>query len=284
METSEEPTFPGFEDALQSCQPAFPASQAPLPGSEEAAKMTVGSGRQLSMLLDVSSPLGAFSRILLESSLWTSSAQFCYVWNRLDTKFALSAFQLTPLGLSTEGSGCSLWRTANGHDQLAQGHALRLRDQVKTPKLWPTPTVPNGGRRNPEGTSITGRKPDGGKAQIDLREFAIRMLPTPTARDWKSSSHAKTADNSRPLSEVMGLLGSQEQCSGSLNPRFVEELMGFPIDHTALKPSATHVFHSKPTPSLRQSLMSKGSGLQSSQNGALDERPAQNTSPYSTEP
>jgi hypothetical protein len=30
---------------------------------------------------------------------------------------------------------------------------------------------------------------------------------------------------------VAGLTGS-----GSLNPRFVEELQGFPIDHTALKP------------------------------------------------
>jgi hypothetical protein len=243
MEISEQPTLAGFEDESPSSLQAFPASRQVWPGSDEAAKMTVGSGRQLSMLLNQSSPLGAFSRILLESSHWTSSEEFSYVWNRLDTRFALSAFQLTPLGLSTEDNGCSLWRTPNASDvtgggqdgqkRLDAGHAMQLSDQIMNAKLWPTPTVPNGGRRNPESTSITGKKPDGGKAQIDIREFAIRMWPTPIGRDWKSTSHANK-DNSRPLSEVAGLSGS-----GSLNPRFVEELMGFGIDHTALKPSAT---------------------------------------------
>jgi hypothetical protein len=228
--------------------------------------------------------------------------EYCYVWNRLDTRFALSAFQLTPLGQSTEDNGCSLWPTAHancstgagtqgrdgglnlqtaaklwptprkeGYDAQGAGHGdlvyevknrlwptpcaqedgkspeahLAMKARMKggprhtvtsltvAAKLWPTPTVPNGGRRNPEGTSLTGLKPDGGKAQIDLREFAIRLWPTPIERDWKSTSHANK-DNSRPLSEVAGLSGS-----GSLNPRFVEELMGFPIDHTALKPSGT---------------------------------------------
>jgi hypothetical protein len=276
MEISEQPPLLGFEDESQFCQQVFPANQPPLPGSDEARKMTVGSGRQLSMLLNQSNPLGQFSKILLESSLWTSSGEFSYVWNRLDTRFALSAFQLTPLGLSTDGNGCLLWPTANANDWKGpnatdptsnSGHGLAaaaaklwptpvvndarngrnatanrsnpdskhhagttLSDAVR---LWPTPTVPNGGRRNPEGTSITGKKPGGGKAQIDIREFAIRMLPTPTARDWKSTSHGNQG-NARPLSEVAGLTGS-----GSLNPRFVEELMGFRIDHTALKPSAT---------------------------------------------
>jgi hypothetical protein len=269
METYEEQILAGFEEQSMCSAQEYPVSQRVLPGSAEARAMSVGSGRQCSMWLSESDPLGAFSRILLESLHWTNSEEYCYVWERLDTRFALSAFQLTPLGQSTEDNGCSLWRSptgmedngggANGQDRLDQGHALRLRDQVKTPALWPTPTVPNGGHRNPDGTSITGRKPDGGKAQIDLREYAIRMYltptnsmttvqdmeqarfhstkrpkysalwPTPTERDWKSTSHGK-AGNARPLSEVAGLHGS-----GSLNPRFVEELMGFPIDHTALK-------------------------------------------------
>jgi hypothetical protein len=154
------------------------------------------------MLFDQSSPLGAFSRILLESSLWTNSAEYCYVWNRLDTKFALSAFQLTPLGLSTEDSGCSLWPTAHANCSTGAGTQGR----------------------------------DGG---LNL-QTAAKLWPTPIDRDWKSTSHA-TKENSRPLSEVAGLTGS-----GSLNPRFVEELMGFPIDHTALKRSATPLSRSKP--------------------------------------
>jgi hypothetical protein len=242
METSEQPTFPGFEaESLCSAQ-VFLASQQVLPGSAEALAMTVGSGRQLSMLLDQSSRLGAFSRILLEFSLWTNSAEYCYVWNRLDTKFALSAFQLTPLGQSTEECGCSLWRTPNASDvtggpmngerRLEQGHHLNLLEQAATPKLWPTP------RKEGYDAQAAGH----GDLVYEVKN---RLWPTPIERDWKSTSHANK-DNSRPLSEVAGLAGS-----GSLNPRFVEELMGFRIDHTALKPSAMPSCRSKPTRSLR---------------------------------
>src|SRR5205809_12425 len=82
--TCEQRILAGFEDESLSYRPECLASRAPLPGSEEARAMTAGSGRQLSMLLDQSSPLGAFSRILLESSHWTSSQEYSYVWNRLD--------------------------------------------------------------------------------------------------------------------------------------------------------------------------------------------------------
>lgn len=102
MQTCEQQTFLTLKDISQLSAQVYPSSRQALPGSEEARKMTVGSGRQLSMLLNQSSPLGVFSRILLGSSHWTNSEEFSYVWDRLDTKFALSAFQLTPLGQSTE--------------------------------------------------------------------------------------------------------------------------------------------------------------------------------------
>jgi hypothetical protein len=265
-----------FADESQFSQQESHASRLVLPGSEKAQQMTVGSGRQLSMLLSASDPLGAFSKILLESSVWTHSEEYCYVWQILDTRFGLSAFQLTPLGQSTDDSGCLLWRSPNASDvtggpmdgerRLAQGHQLNLQEQAATPKLWPTPsagnfndgenpeqwlarqaelkkkgingngagiplgiaaklwptpTVPNGGRRNPEGTSITGKRPDGRKAQIDL---------------W----------------EAAGLEGS-----GSLSPRFVEQLLGFEIDHTALEHSVIPSCRRKRSRSSKQSIKSK---------------------------
>lgn len=50
---------------------------------------------------------------------------------------------------------------------------------------------------------------------------------TPTARDWKSgkASAATHAKNSRPLSEQIG---------GTLNPDWVELLMGYPVGWTLL--------------------------------------------------
>src|SRR4029077_131054 len=111
MATYEQQTFLSLEEELISCRQECRVSLRVLPGGGEARKMTVGSGRQCSMLLSESSLLGRFSRILLGSSHWGSSMEYCYVWERLDTRFALSAFRLTPLGQSTGDSGCLLWPT-----------------------------------------------------------------------------------------------------------------------------------------------------------------------------
>lgn len=60
-------------------------------------------------------------------------------------------------------------------------------------------------------------------------------VATPTARDWRSgkASVETLEKNSRPLSEQIG---------GSLNPPWVEWLMGWPIEWTALQPLATDKF------------------------------------------
>jgi hypothetical protein len=147
METCEEQTFLGLEIELTSCPQAFRVNQLPLPGSEEAKKMTAGSGAQSAMLLNQSDPLGQFSKILLESSHWTNSKEYVYAWSRLDTAFELSAFRLTQLEQNISDTECSLWRSPNqsdatgggmdGERRLEQGHQLNLQEQAVTPKLWP---------------------------------------------------------------------------------------------------------------------------------------------------
>jgi hypothetical protein len=222
METCEEPIFPGFEDESLSYPPASPASRLPWPGSAEARAMTVGSGRQLSMLCEQSSPLGYCSKILLESSLWTSSEEFSYVWNRLDTKFGLSAFQLTPLALNIEDSGCSLFATPQAHD-CHEGNAARVgrfgtrhggRNLVDEVKLW----------RTPQASDVTGGGQDGEKTlraghamQLSDQVKTPKLWPTPRNDHSGLESHGVT------------YLG------GSLNPEFVCQLMGFPADWTQLK-------------------------------------------------
>jgi hypothetical protein len=72
-----------------------------------------------------------------------------------------------------------------------------------SPKLWPTPVVPNGGR-SPKGgrMSSTGQTPEGKKRQVDLNWIAQHWA-TPTARDWPSgeASEATMKRNARPLNE-----------------------------------------------------------------------------------
>ena len=264
------------EDESMSLAEGSPASHSVLPGSDEARTMTVTSGRQCGMLSQKSGLLGLFVKTFLVSSVWGNSKECVHLWKTSVTKSNRSLFQLARWEQDTRDTGCS---------------------------LLPTPTIPNGGRVNPEGTSATGRKPDGGKAQMDLgHAIKMELSPTPSAgnfndgetleswekrrqknkakgingnghgtplaiqaklsaapsaRDWKNGKASPTAErNSRPLNEqTINNIVSED--SGMLNPRFVEEYQGFPIDHTALKPSATLSFHKSLSRSSRRSRKSK---------------------------
>jgi len=75
---------------------------------------------------------------------------------------------------------------------------------------WCTPTTPSGGQRNPEGTTLEGRRPDGSKATVTLKDQA-EVLGTTTASSAPTPKDATGA-------------------SGALSPAFVSYLMGFPAE------------------------------------------------------
>lgn len=120
----------------------------------------------------------------------------------------------------------SYWPTPTASEHTGPGHAaqggLNLRTAVAN---WPTPTVC--GNYNRKGASATSG---------DGLATAVLKVATPTARDWRSgkASQATHDKNSRPLSEQIG---------GSLNPTWVEWLMGWPLGWTDLKPLATDKSH-----------------------------------------
>ena len=125
-----------------------------------------------------------------------------------------------------------------------------------------------GGRSGMRGAGPTGLRPDGSKVQITLNAAVRAGSPraTPTARDWRSTkaSAEKLAKNTRPLSEQVGTemwptptasesanrnthpCPSHEagthgrvlagEVGGSLNPAWVERLMGFPDGWTEPTP------------------------------------------------
>jgi len=71
-----------------------------------------------------------------------------------------------------------------GPNQSYGGGGIPLPAQAAQ---WMTPSVPNGGRGMPEGTSPTGTMPNGGKRQIGLDNQA-KQWPTPAARDHKGEN------------------------------------------------------------------------------------------------
>jgi hypothetical protein len=130
----------------------------------------------------------------------------------------LGAVHMWPTPMAADSRGSS--------GRPALGKQVQLVDAVK----WPTPTVC--GNYNRKGASTTSG---------DGLATAVLKCATPTASPWRSgkASQATMERNSRPLSEQIG---------GSLNPTWVEWLMGFPLGWTDLKPLATDKSHSAQQP------------------------------------
>ncbi len=66
--------------------------------------------------------------------------------------------------------------------------------------MWLTPDVPNGGRALKPGTSVTGKRPDGTKAQVGLNN-QVTAWPSPQARDFRSGDNPASPRQVRKLDQ-----------------------------------------------------------------------------------
>ena len=224
------------------------ASRSPVPGSAEAKKMTVTSGRKCLESCGSSGPLGSLERMLLDSSQWESRIVLL-TWKVKGIPSGHSLFQLVASVPSTGENGCSLLPTPTTQEvehlkieisetgrrisSTGTTHNIGLADVVK---MWPTPTAP--------GPHQVGRIEEWGGSGNPLR-----MLPTMTARDFRAPGlperrEERAAERSLPLTEVIG---------GMLNPPWVEWLMGFPIGWTDCDVSGTRSSRNRCIRSLRVS-------------------------------
>ncbi|AGN35080.1 hypothetical protein J36TS2_14730 [Bacillus paralicheniformis] len=202
------------------------ASLTVLPGSEKARKMTATSGRKCLGSSRNLDPLGSLVKTLLTSQTWNSTARYL-TWKVQVTKANRLLYRLVPSTPNIEEIEHS---------------------------LWPTPTVH--GNYNKKGASKN--------SGIGLAT-AVKLFPTPTARDWKGRTgpnwnHQTLPDAVLwPTPRTKGMCGGtgsfqtmidlQEKGviteeerkqmtagnGGQLNPTWVEWLMGFPIGWTELK-------------------------------------------------
>lgn len=192
-------------------------------------------------------------------------AEFSETWPRSGTMQNGTAYRLPPLTHPTSVIASGLWRTGEellptptcAGNMLSPSMAKWPKHQALRESLLPTlhgtPNRDNPRRQGPSGNEL-GR-------EVFKRE---RLLPTPTARDWRSG-HASEATharpNARPLNETVvlqeklwptptasrrsGLQSHGENAIlGTLNPTWVEWMFGLPMRWTALGRSETAIHRS----------------------------------------
>ena len=106
--------------------------------------------------------------------------------------------------------------------KLEKKMPISLNDQVRHPNLmWPTPRASAAMAEKTE--NIQSRGTQRGKL-----EEKVAMMPTPTARDWRDAGPNVNYEKAKKKGRLAGHSG------GSLNPTWVEWLMGYPKGWTDL--------------------------------------------------
>ena len=230
--TTLEPSQQMDIEELTSSAVAFHASRGAWPGSSEAQKMTVISGRKCCELLKLYKVDGLLAKMCgaLLTSRWASDAAFL-TWKASGIKPSHLLFQLAPSMPRTDATESGLLHTPTATaNQMAP--SMRGRDAGS---WWATPSAA-------DSVGSTG----GGQGK-SLRTD-VRVWPTPTASD-----HNPRGPNSKQqgLSEEVKTTALNR---GQLNPTWVEWLQGFPIGHTDLKPSEMPLSRKSSRKSAKQSL------------------------------
>lgn len=206
-----------------------PASRFPVPGSAEAGRMTVTSGRKWSGLSRNSGQLGLLEKMLLESSDWHSTV--CYLtWRAKDTPHGHFLYQLRASVPRTRDTAQPLWPTPKAHPRGdCQSERRRRSPDLASAVMSAAP------RARDCRTGQASRWEDSRRSR-NLNGQAA-MYPTPVAGKLCGGSNSvKVLER---LREKNCISGEEERSmkagsGGKLNPEWVEWLMGFPTGWTDL--------------------------------------------------
>jgi len=208
-------------------------------GSARERRTTATSGRTSAQSLHTKDHPRTFSKTLMATSVW-GSTQCSLTWKPKATPQGRLLFQLAASVHRTEETESGLWATprttdvTGGPRQLDEkGYRVsktnpnlkfgaNLADQVK---MWPTPRA----------SEYKDCGPVGSKSHTHMydRKYlcaTVKMWPTPSASEHKAGL---------PGDKMQKMLGNHPEVrnsgTGTLNPTWVEWLMGYPKGWTELK-------------------------------------------------
>ena len=161
----------------------------------------------------------------------SQQTMFAGTWSVKATQSGYGILKLRLSEQNTDEKEFSLWRTPDAHcdrgasskeryeKKLKEKLPISLNDQVK--HMLPTPTKFDATCGDLKGKEWNGEN----RHSIKLIQ-AVKLLPTPVAHDAKGTSPADYKRHTPPLACLAG---------GSLNPNWIEWLMGFPTGWTDLE-------------------------------------------------
>jgi len=235
-------------------------SSAAASHAKTLASQEKGLGSQARGPVFGTSLLGSFAQFspdgwLLKTSqpsLLEGSEPYSETWPKSGLMRNGTAYRLQPLVRRTDGNESGLWPTpkasAAGPDFAKATRSKTGISLATAAAMWPTPTAR--GFDIADVPALLARRQrckeknkNGNGFGLTLNQAVkVAMYPTPTVQDASNNGGpSQYQRNSLPLNAVAG---------GSLNPTWVEWLMGFPLGWTALD--------ALETPSSRKSSKSSG--------------------------
>ena len=259
-------------DGSTSSQEVSHASPFPLPAGERARRTAVTSGLTCSVPFTRSGPVGLLVRTLVASSRWysparrltwdvsplcserislytvsgrnTSSRPSAVILSVKDIPSSRCLFRLVPSVPRTEGTVSGLLPTPIASDFKVRGPGSQQKGlpEIIREMLLPTPTATEihhwqrVERWKRQGRTSMHETEDGEKNPNGLTDFLDfhGLLPTPTARDWKGAPTLEhfARKGKKPHQGSLPDFFAQAGRSFQLNPLFVAEMMGFPVNWT----------------------------------------------------
>jgi hypothetical protein len=210
MKTSKTSTQLNIEDELMFLAGDSPANRLALQENEKEQRMNATCGQRCLELSESVNPVGSWARTFGEFVLGRTdwfSKRVTLTWKILGTPSNRLLFQLVPQTLPTDATEFGLLPTVKTTDH----HKQRTLNE------------------HGENVSHT----TGTKYGLHLTQLAeSEMLPTPTAQQERANASIDRGKGN--LSDEVATRFQVGGKSSQLSPLFVEEMMGFPKNWTAL--------------------------------------------------
>jgi hypothetical protein len=219
------------------------ANLSPSQVEKKVKKIRDISGQSILDLSKSSDRLGLLEKTLVDT-LNSVSTPYSRTWKVKVTPQGHLVFQLRASVQNTKEKESGLWRTPDnmaggsnlpgiqkaldaGHLKRPSGQQIQIRlaDQVREKRLWPTPL------------NSDWKNMDTAKQQSLSKE--AKLWPTPTSRDGKGGYIGGRIRNGKISRDTLDVTvqhtDNKNKTGGTLNPNWVEWLMGYPIGWTDLK-------------------------------------------------